>query len=77
MATLKKLPTLAVTNPVLLRLFELGFEEIIDPNNPYHQISLNLAIHEMAKLISDRAVRDEIQNAMNKSIVNIAQKNAK
>lgn len=54
-----------------------NWEEIIDPNNPYHQIALHSAIHEMATVISDRAVRDAIQSITNKSIANIAQKNAK
>jgi hypothetical protein len=53
-----------------------NFEEPVDPNNPYHQIASHLAIHEMARVISDRAVREEIQSIIDKSIANIAQKNA-
>ncbi len=54
-----------------------NLEEIIDPNNPLHQIAVHSAIHEMATAISDRAVRDGIQSTAKKSIANIAQKNAK
>jgi len=54
-----------------------NWEEIIDPNNPLHQIAVHSAIHEMATAISDRAVRDGIQSTAKKSIANIAQKNAK
>jgi hypothetical protein len=54
-----------------------NWEEIIDPNNPLHQIAVQSAIHEMANLVSDRAVRDGIQSTAKKSIASIAQKNAK
>ena len=54
-----------------------NWEEIVDPNNPLHQIAVQSAIHEMANLISDRAVRDGIQGIARKSIATIAQKNAK
>lgn len=54
-----------------------NWEEIIDPNNPFHQIAVQSAIHEMANLVSDRATRDGIQGIAKKSIANIAQKNAK
>ena len=54
-----------------------NLEEMVDPNNPLHQIAVHSAIHEMAKVISDRAVREGIQSVTKKSIVNIAQKIAK
>jgi len=54
-----------------------NWEEIIDPNNPLHQIGVQSAIHELAGLVSDRAVRDSIQGPIKKSIANIAAKNAK
>ena len=54
-----------------------NLEEIVDPNNPLHQIAVHSAIHEMAKVISDRAVREGIQGITKKSIANIAQKIAK
>ncbi len=54
-----------------------NWEEIIDPNNPLHQIHVHSAIHEMANSISDRAARDGVQSAAKKSIASIAQKFAK
>jgi hypothetical protein len=54
-----------------------NLEEVVDPSNPHHQIAVQSAIHEMAKLISDRAVRDGIQSTANKGIAVIAQKYAK
>ena len=54
-----------------------NLEEVVDPNNPMHQIGLQAAIHEMANSISDRAARAEIQGAAKKAIANIAAKNAK
>ena len=54
-----------------------NWEEIIDPNNPLHQIGVQSAIHELANLVADRAVRDSVQGTVKKSIANIAQKYAK
>lgn len=54
-----------------------NLEELIDPNNPLHQIAVHSAIHELANSISDRAVRDGIQGTAKKAIANIATKNAK
>jgi hypothetical protein len=54
-----------------------NIEEMIDPNNPLHQISVHTAIHEMANSISDRAVRADIQTNAKKNIANIATKAAK
>jgi len=54
-----------------------NWEEIVDPNNPLHQIGVQSAIHEMANLVSDRAVRTAIQGTVKKSIAEIAAKNAK
>lgn len=54
-----------------------NLEDIVDPSNPHHQIAVHSSIHEMAKVISDRGVREAIQGIANKGIANIAQKNAK
>ena len=54
-----------------------NWEEIIDPNNPLHQIAVHSAIHEMAGVLSDKAVRDGIQGTAKKSIAGIAQKYVK
>ncbi len=51
-----------------------NWEEIVDPNNPLHQIAVQSAIHEMAKAISDRSARATIQSAAKKGIANAAQK---
>ena len=51
-----------------------NYEEIVDPTNPYHQIAVHTAIHELAKVITDRPVREAIQGMNNKSIANIAAK---
>jgi len=54
-----------------------NWEEIIDPNNPLHQIAVQSAIHELATLVSDRAVREGIQGIATKSIAALAAKAAK
>ena len=54
-----------------------NLEEVIDPNNPMHQIAVQSSIHEMANLISDRAAREGIQGIAKKSIATIAARNAK
>ena len=51
-----------------------NWEEPIDPNNPLHQMSLYLAMHEMAEILPDRAVRAQIQSITKKSVAEIAQK---
>ena len=51
-----------------------NWEEPIDPNNPLHQMSLYLAMHEMAEILPDRAARAQIQSIIKKSIAEIAQK---
>ncbi|MGH9874468.1 MAG: hypothetical protein ACRD9S_18590 [Pyrinomonadaceae bacterium] len=53
-----------------------NWEEIVDPNNPLHQIGVHSAIHEMANAISDRGARTAIQSAAKKAIASIAAKNA-
>jgi hypothetical protein len=55
----------------------VNLEEIVDPTNPLYQIAVQSAIHEMANLVPDHAVRDGIQGITKKSIASIAQKNAK
>jgi hypothetical protein len=61
---------------LFFRIFP-NWEEEVDPNNPLHQIAVASGIHEMAKLVSDRATRDEIQGIAKKFIANTAAKNAK
>ena len=51
-----------------------NWEEIVDPNNPLHQIAIQSAIHEMANAISDRTARAAIQGAAKKSIAGISKK---
>ena len=53
-----------------------NWEEIVDPNNPLHQIGVHAAIHEMASAISDRATRASIQATAKKAIASIAAKTA-
>ena len=45
-----------------------NWEEMVDPNNPLHQIAIYSAIHEMANAISDRGARDGIQSVARKAI---------
>ena len=54
-----------------------NLEEIIDPNNPLHQIAVQTAIYEMANLVADRTARAEIQGIAKKAIGANAQKFAK
>jgi hypothetical protein len=51
-----------------------NWEEIVDPNNPLHQIAIQSAIHDMANAISDRSARAAIQGAAKKSIAAISKK---
>ena len=51
-----------------------NYEEVVDPTNPYHQIAVHTAIHELAKVITDRSARETIQGITSKSIATIATK---
>ena len=51
-----------------------NWEEIVDPNNPLHQIAIQSAIIAMADAVSDRSARAAIQGAAKKSIAATAKK---
>jgi hypothetical protein len=84
MAVKKKEASMAVKKKFYPSLFSSYFhfithfvpnwEEIIDPNNPSHQMSLLLGIQEMAEMISDRTVRTQVQSITKKSIADVIQK---
>lgn len=65
----------SVSQAFLYRLIP-NWEEIVDPNNPLHQIGVHSAIHEMANAISDKTARAGIQSASKKAIASIASKYA-
>jgi hypothetical protein len=56
-------PQIRVTNPLLLALFAHGWEEIIPPTGPLNQVTLGLAIHELASNVSDESARKAIRSA--------------
>jgi hypothetical protein len=45
-----------------------NYEQMVDPNNPLHQIAIYSAIHQMAKALSDRGAREGIQSVARKAI---------
>ena len=51
-----------------------NWEEIVDPNNPLHQMSLLAGIHEIAGALPDRALRSQLQSITKKAIAEVAQK---
>ena len=56
-------PQIRVTNPVLLWLIAHGWEEPVPPTGPMSQVTVGLAIHEIASKVNDEAARKAIKSA--------------
>ena len=56
-------PQIRVTNPLLLWLFAHGWEEPVPPTGPMSQVTVGLAINELATSVTDEAARKAIKSA--------------
>ena len=68
-----EIPQLVVRNPVWLWMFRHGVE---DPNwgrRPIDQLTLAVAIHELAGQISDMDLRKQVQGGVAKLLLDAAQ----
>jgi hypothetical protein len=68
-----EMPTLVVTNPWLLWLFQHGWE---DPNwgkRAPDQVTIAIAIHELAAKVADVEMRNRIQSSAARLMVTAAQ----
>ena len=77
MAEKKFYPSLFSSYYHFITHFVPNWEEIIDPRNPVHRLSLLLGIKEMTELLPDRAVRTQLQNITKKAISDTAQEIAR
>jgi hypothetical protein len=68
-----ELPTLVVTNPVLLWLFNHGWEDPGWGQLPINQIALGLALQDLSIKLSDRALREQVQSIAQKVVADNAQ----
>jgi hypothetical protein len=69
----KEMPTLVVTDPWLLWLFKHGWEDPDWGKRPTDQVTIAIAIHELATKIADEEMRKQIQGSAARLMVNTAQ----
>lgn len=58
---MSKIPALVVTNPLWIQLFNLGFEDPGWGARSINQHTIAKTIYELASLITDAAVKREVQ----------------
>jgi hypothetical protein len=66
---MSQVPTLVVTNPLWLRLFNLGFEDPGWGKRTIDQHTIAIAIYQMASLITDEAMRKEFQSTSSRMVL--------
>jgi len=69
-----KIPELVVTDPILLWLFNHGWEDPTWGQSEANQLTLALALHQLAGRFTDAGTRAAIQGAATKAVANLAQK---
>ena len=69
----KKLPIATVTNPVLLWLFRHGWEDPDWGHSTMDQLTIALAVHDLAGKMADVDARKQIQNLAAKTVAKVAQ----
>jgi len=65
---------LVVTNPILLWLFNHGWEDPTWGQTEANQLTLAVAINQLAARITDAGTRTAIQTATTKAVANLSQK---
>jgi hypothetical protein len=73
---MSKAPILTVTNPILLWLFQHGWEDPGWGHSHIGQVAIASAIHELANQIADVEARKQIQAVTAKSIAHSGEKMA-
>jgi len=69
-----RIPELMVTNPILLWLFNHGWEEPGWGQTDANQLTLALAINQLAGRFTDTATRAAIQSATARAVASLSQK---
>ncbi|HEV2424609.1 MAG TPA: hypothetical protein VGZ29_07265 [Terriglobia bacterium] len=69
-----KVPELVVTNPILLWLFNHGWEDPEWGKSEANQLTLALAINQLAARFTDAGTRAAIQGATAKAVAGLSQK---
>jgi hypothetical protein len=72
-----QIPSIVVTNPIWLKLFNLGFEDPGWGKRTIDQHTIATAIHEIASLITDDETRKEFQTASSRMLLATSQRLAK
>ncbi|MEJ2611037.1 MAG: hypothetical protein P8179_13365 [Candidatus Thiodiazotropha sp.] len=68
------LPVATVTNPILLWLFEHGWEDLSWGKMPINQAALGLVLHDLSTKVADRALQEQIQGIATKLVSENAQR---
>lgn len=71
---MSKKPVLEVTNPVLLWLFQHGWEDPEWGKSTIGQVVIATTIHELASHLADAELKTQIKSAAAKSISNHGEK---
>ena len=69
-----RVPQAAEINPILLWLFRHGWEDPSWGTRPSDQLTLALAIHELASHVTDATTRGEIHAATAKAVANLSKR---
>lgn len=67
------LPTLSVTNPIWLWLFNHGWEDPGWGRMPINQVALGLALHEIGTRLANRELQGQVQAIAQKVVAENAQ----
>jgi hypothetical protein len=69
-----RIPELVITDPILLWLFNHGWEDPGWGQTEANQLTLALALHQLAERITDPATRGAIQIAAVKAVATLSRK---
>ncbi|HEV3278552.1 MAG TPA: hypothetical protein VG860_17180 [Terriglobia bacterium] len=69
-----RIPELVITDPILLWLFNHGWEQPGWGQTDANQLTLALALYQLAERFTDAATRTAIQGAASNAVANLSQK---
>jgi hypothetical protein len=69
-----RIPELVITDPILLWLFNHGWEDPVWGQTDANQLTLALALYQLAGRFTDAATRGAIQGAATKAVSLLSQK---
>lgn len=67
-----KLPIAAVTNPIMVWLYQHGWEDPEWGRRPTEQLTIALAIHELAGILTDIKAGAQIQDVARQTVATLS-----